>query len=302
MKKKSKVLLGIIIVLLAILAVAALFYFVIFDRFVLVSDPAWSYLLPSSELFSLRLTLAQKGLRLVVVNPPASSLDDSSSFTPMLLSLASSKNVAVLLGPLASYCAVQFDVEVSVLLENSVVYGIFSQSCTNFDVTLVSDVNAGWTEAAEAVLATEVGTGFSQESSQSSKGKTMAQKLAVVHDSDGISAYGAIVEVISQDSVLDYCDDGQDHLFVSTCVSNMQQQQVVLALCPHLENLYDLVVLDESVSWIVDYRYASIVPKQQLFGYVLPDLSGTLGQADFNKKDSGPASSVITLKYKYVGK
>lgn len=279
MKRKTKVLLGLCIFLLLIVAVLALVYFVAFERFVLVSDPAWSYLLPSSELSSMRFALAKRGYRLVVFDASASQLDDASSFTPMLLSL---KGSVVLLGPLASASAIRFEVDVSTLLEQAVVYGMWSQACYNFDVTLVSDVNAGWREAV---------------------GQTMAQNVAVVYDSDGSSSFEAIESVISKTSMLEYYDDGSNRWFAKNTVDSMKDKQVVVAFCPHLEGLYDLVALDDSIFWIVDYRYAQMIPKKQLFGIVLPDLKAlardTSWRAGFGKKAFGEDSEVVSLLYKY---
>lgn len=305
MKKKSKVLLGILIFLLVAVGVVSAIYFVGFDRFVLVSDPAWSYLLPCGEIFSLRLTLAQKGYRLEIVDASASQLDEVSAFTPMLLALKASSEDVVFLGPLASSCAVRFEVDVSALLPNVVVFGLWNEACNNFDVTLVADVNAGWIEAAKAVAKASSGA-RSGSVTKSSEMQTMAQKVAVVYDFDGTSAFEAIESVIAEDSLLPCYYDGESHLFASDSVLSMQQEQVVLAMCPHLEGLYDLVSMDESVSWIVDYRYASIIPKSQLFGIVLPDLSGVmascLGSGGLAKKAAGEDSSMVKLNYKYKAK
>ena len=298
MKKKSKVLLGILIFLLVAVGVVSAIYFVGFDRFVLVSDPAWSYLLPSSEIFSLRLTLAQKGYRLEIVDASASQLDEVSAFTPMLLALKASSEDVVFLGPLASSCAVRFEVDVSALLPNVVVLGLWKEACNNFDVTLVAEVDVGWLEAAKAARSGSLTKG--------SETQTMAQKVAVVYDFDGTSAFEAIKSVLAEDSLLPYYYDGESHLFASNSILSMQQEQVVLAMCPHLEGLYDLVSMDESVSWIVDYRYASIIPKSQLFGIVLPDLSGVmascLGSDGLDKKAAGESSAVVMLNYKYKAK
>ena len=298
MKKKSKVLLGILIFLLVAVGVVSAIYFVGFDRFVLVSDPAWSYLLPCGEIFSLRLTLAQKGYRLEIVDASASQLDEVSAFTPMLLALKASSEDVVFLGSLASSCAVRFEVDVSALLPNVVVFGLWNEACNNFDVTLVADVNAGWIEAANGARGGSVTKG--------SETQTMAQKVAVVYDFDGTSAFEAIESVLAEDSLLPCYYDGESHLFASDSVLSMQQEQVVLAMCPHLEGLYDLVSMDESVSWIVDYRYASIIPKSQLFGIVLPDLSGVmascLGSGGLAKKAAGEDSSMVKLNYKYKAK
>lgn len=275
MKKKTKILLGLLIFFLLILTVLALVYFVAFERFVLVMDPAWSYLLPSSELSSMRFALAQKGYRLVVVHASASYLNDANSFTSLLLSLKCSE---ILLGPLASASAIEFEINVSSLLENAVVYGMWSQACNNFDVTLISNISAGWQDAI-----TKVST------------KTMAQNTAMVYDSEAISVFEAINSEISMGTLLEYYYDGSSRLFARNTISDMNEKQVVVALCPHLENLYDLVSLDNSISWIVDYRYAQIIPKKQLLGIVLPDLTGFVKNFVKNHVNS----LVVTLYYKY---
>ncbi len=275
MKKKTKILPGLLIFFLLILTVLALVYFVAFERFALVMDPAWSYLLPSSELSSMRIALAQKGYRLVVVHASASYLNDATSFTSLLLSLKCSE---ILLGPLASASAIEFEINVSSLLENAVVYGMWSQECNNFDVTLISNISAGWQDAI-----TKVST------------KTMAQNTAVVYDSEAISVFEAINSEISMGTLFEYYYDGSRRLFARNTISDMNEKQVVVALCPHLENLYDLVSLDNSISWIVDYRYAQIIPKKQLLGIVLPDLTGFVKKYVKNQVNS----LVATLYYKY---
>ena len=281
MKKKTKILLGLSIFLLLILTALAFVYFIAFERFVLVMDPAWSYLLPSSELFSMRFALAQKGYHLVVVHTSATNLDDSTSFTSLLLSLKGSE---ILLGPLASASAVQFGIDVTSLFENAVVYGMWSQSCNNFDVTLISNISAGWQDAITKVTT-----------------KTMAQNVAMVYDSETISVYKAIDSITPAGDFLGYYYDGQSKIFARNTVSDMNEKQVVIALCPHLENLYDLVSLDTSISWIVDYRYAQIIPKKQLFGTVLPDLTGFVKNYVNvpNNTDVTSGYAIATLYYKY---
>ncbi len=281
MKKKTKILLGLSIFLLLILTALAFVYFIAFERFVLVMDPAWSYLLPSSELFSMRFALAQKGYHLVVVHTSATNLDDSTSFTSLLLSLKGSE---ILLGPLASASAVQFGIDVTSLFENAVVYGMWSQSCNNFDVTLISNISAGWQDAITKVTT-----------------KTMAQNVAMVYDSETISVYKAIDSITPTGDFLGYYYDGQSKIFARNTVSDMNEKQVVIALCPHLENLYDLVSLDSSISWIVDYRYAQIIPKKQLFGTVLPDLTGFVKNYVNvpNNTDVTSGYAIATLYYKY---
>lgn len=281
MKKKTKILLGLSIFLLLILTALAFVYFIAFERFVLVMDPAWSYLLPSSELFSMRFALAQKGYHLVVVHTSATNLDDSTSFTSLLLSLKGSE---ILLGPLASASAVQFGIDVTSLFENAVVYGMWSQSCNNFDVTLISNISAGWQDAITKVTT-----------------KTMAQNVAMVYDSETISVYKAIDSITPTGDFLGYYYDGQSKIFARNTVSDMNEKQVVIALCPHLENLYDLVSLDTSISWIVDYRYAQIIPKKQLFGTVLPDLTGFVKNYVNvpNNTDVTSGYAIATLYYKY---
>ncbi len=291
MKKKAKCALIILSTLFLLIAAFFAVYFFCFERFAVVSDPAWGYLLPSSERLSLRLELALSGKRLVIVNATAQDLSDASSFTPMLLSLNAP---TVLLGPIASQCAIDFDLDVSSLLEASVVYGMWKKQCSLFDATIISDVDAGWKEASQTIAQTL---------------KTMAQNVGVVYDSLGTSAYQAIETEISGSSLLSYLYDGESHLYYSNTLSDMNQKQVVLALCPHLSGFEQFFssgvsgVGEEanSVSWIVDYRYAKIVPKQQLYGIVLPNLSG-LARALVESGALKKSGQVYSLEYKYEAK
>jgi hypothetical protein len=286
-KKAGRSALIIFLAVLFLLAALCAIYFLFFSRFVLVSDPAWTYLLPKSELFSLRLELAKAGKRLVVVDATASDLSSTSSLNPMFLNLNAKE---LLLSPLVSQAVVAFDLNVSALLENTVVYGLWSHSCSLFDVTVISDVNTGWTQAALALV------------QQWSDSQTVAQNLAVVYDSKGSSALQAIESVISSRNLIPYFYDGTSQLYYSNTAKDMNEKQVVLALCPHLENLYELVSQDCSISWIVDYRYEKLVPKIQLYGVVLPNLSGlfkTISGSSATETAQKGSGQTYTLEYKY---
>ena len=274
--KKAKRALIVLSVLLLLAAALCAVYFFCFGRFVLVSDPAFSYLLPNSTLLRLRLALASAGKRLVVVNVTSTDLSSASSFTPILLSLSAKE---ILLSPVASECAVAYDLNVSSLLADSIVYGTWSQSCSLFDATIISDVNAGWTEVGHALV-------------------TMSQNVGVVYDSLGTSAYQAIENSFSGNGLIAYPYDGESGLYYSNTLSDMDEKQVVLAVCSHLETFYNFFSFDSSVSWIVDYRYAKMVPKKQLYGIVVPDLAG-LGSKLVEQPAQKGSQTVYTLDYKY---
>ena len=285
-KKAGRSALIILLAVLFLLAALCAIYFLFFSRFVLVSDPAWTYLLPKSELFSLRLELAKAGKRLVV-DATASDLSSTSSLNPMFLNLNAKE---LLLSPLVSQAVVAFDLNISALLENTVVYGLWSHSCSLFDVTIISDVNTGWTQAALALV------------QQWSDSQTVVQNLAVAYDSKGSSALQAIESVIFSRNLIPYFYDGTSQLYYSNTAKDMNEKQVVLALCPHLENLYELVSQDSSISWIVDYRYEKLVPKTQLYGVVLPNFSGlfkTISDSSFSETAQKGSGQTYTLEYKY---
>ena len=297
MKKKASRLLIVISAILLLVAALCALYFFGFQRFVLVSDPAYSYLLPTSSLLRLRLNLALSGRRLVVVSTTSTDLSSASSFTPILLNLSTGFGGSlseVLLGPLASQCAVTYDVDVSSLLSNCVVYGMWNEQCSLFDATIISDVNAGWTEATSAVASAG----------------TMAQNVGVAYDSLGTSALQAIKSQISENSIVLYSYDSESRFYFSNTISDMNEKQVVLALCPHLNGFEEFFTKGvssndsdsgssaSSVSWIVDYRYAKIVPKKQLYGIVVPDLSG-LAKTLISNPAAKQSGAVYTLEYKY---
>ena len=277
--KKAKRALIVLSVLLLLAAALCAVYFFCFARFVLVSDPAFSYLLPTSTLLRLRLELASAGKRLVVVNATSTDLSSAATFTPMLLSLSAKE---ILLGPVASECAVNYELNVSSLLTDSVVYGMWKESCALFDAIIISDVNTGWTEVGQTLA-------------------TMSQNVGVVYDSLGTSAFQAIEACVSGNGLTGYLYDGESRLYYSNTLSDMNEKQIVLAVCPHLGTFYNFFSLDNSVSWIVDYRYAKMIPKKQLYGIVVPDLAD-LGHQLVKQPAEKASGTIYTLEYKYETK
>ena len=77
-----------------------------------------------------------------------------------------------------------------------------------------------------------------------------------------------------------------------------------LGMCPHLEGFYNVFAMDETISWIVDYRYSTIVPSKQLYGTVLPDLSGLAKTIPLKKEAlrTEVSGGTLDLEFKYDGK
>lgn len=283
MKKKAvRVLLVLLAILLLIAALCAVYFFC-FERFVLVQDPAWGYLLPQSARLSLRLELAKTGKRLVTVNVTSSELSDQVFLTPIFLDLQAKE---VLLSPIVSQCVVNYNLDVSDLLGDCIVYGLWNESCSLFDATIISDVNSGWLQAASTL-------------------KTMSQNVGVVYDSLGTSAFQTIKSEISgsdlENGLVEYLYDAESHLYFSSTLSDMNEKQIVLALCPHLSDFNNFFSLDNSVSWIVDYRYAKMVPKKQLYGVVSPNLASLVKALDQSPATKN-CEALYTMEYKYDAK
>ena len=73
----------------------------------------------------------------------------------------------------------------------------------------------------------------------------------------------------------------------------------MLAMCPYVSSFHRFFVGNTTVQWIVDYRFASVVPSDNLYGVVVPDLSVVIGISKTAEKGVYASDS---LPYRYVKK
>ena len=88
--------------------------------------------------------------------------------------------------------------------------------------------------------------------------------------------------------------DYEEH--VKIC-EEMDRQGIVLAMCPYVSTFYRFFSNETTVQWVVDYRFASVVPEKNLYAVVIPDFAGLQYVAEDVEKHS---HTLGTLPYIYV--
>ena len=280
--KKKRTGLVVLCVVAAVLAACAAVYFLVFDSLVFVTDSAYSAVIPVKDMLILRLNCALKGIRLHVVRIKDSVYEYPAMFAPELAGL---KGDYVLLTPVAAATALDSGTDVSALLPDSVVIAIGPESGrVAFDVTLVSDDASGW-KAAAAKVASEL--------------SPMSQNAALVYDSSVNFDIRNITEAFASGRLSVFHNDGSKRLFNSETATALASQSIVVALCPHLTGLADMVRSASTVSWIVDYRFRNAVPADNLYGVVAPDFKSVPGMLKDMQKGS---RTTMELGYVYEKK
>lgn len=280
-KRKGRKRAGLVVLcaVAAVLAVCAAVYFLVFDTLDFVTDSAYSAVLPFRNMLVLRLQCAFRGIRLHVVGLEDLVYENPGLFGPRLAAL---KGDYVLLTPVAAAAALDTGTDVSALLPDSVVLAVGPLSGrTAFDVTLVSDEASGW-NAAASKLASEL--------------STMSQNAALVYDSSVYFDIQNITGSFASGRLSVFYNDGSRRLFNSETASSLESQSVVVALCPHLTGLADMVRSAASVSWVVDYRFCNAVPADNLYGVVIPDFRSVL---DMLKDCRKGMRTTVGLSYVY---
>ncbi len=279
MKRVVKTALLVSAVIVFALALLSLIYFVFFDTFSIVSDPALGQLLPSSHLSGLRLGFAAKGVRLRVKTLDEVCFYDSATFAS---ELSRTRGDYVLLGPVSSRYAIQNNVKVSDLLPRSIVLGISSSGDSSlFDCTLSSNEASGWRMAADSI---------------SKETGSMSQNVGLVYDVDMVDFSQDIISCFGPNRVSTFEQEDSGRLLASRALDEMDQQGIVLVLCPYASNLQYFFTDDSSLSWVVDYRFADVVPSGNLYGTVLPDFRKALETARKVEKGEGASAA---LEYCY---
>lgn len=131
-------------------------YFFAFRTFTIISDPAFSYVLKQVDIPKIRLSLATKGIRLKIVDLPASAFSDSNSsieaisestlhsepitnyqypaFINAIKSYAKSRYI--LLSPLSAAYAASNKINLSSILNNTIVAALYTpQTATTSQAT-----------------------------------------------------------------------------------------------------------------------------------------------------------------------
>ena len=280
--KLLKIVLRIAALLLLLVLLCTAVYFLFFPKITLVSDSSFQQVYTSSDMWSLRLEYASHGFRLKVMKLTDSAFDSEDAFKS---ALSKAKGRAVILSPLASeYCVVN-EIRMSELLEKSIVVGINIYPVNEcFDFTLVPNEKSGWIEAATILEA------------ETSK---MSQNVALVYESEVGSYVEDIVSCFPNGHVSEFKKVSGTSLFPTNTLNAMDEQGIVLAMCPYVSSFHRFFVGNTTVQWIVDYRFASVVPKTNLYGIVVPDLSVVIGISKTTEKGAYVSDS---LPYKYVKK
>ena len=282
MTRVGKWALRIVFALLALALVLAAVYYLVFPRITFVSDSSFRQVYTSSDMWRLRLDYASHGKRLSILK-----LSDSAFDSPELFSsaLAKAGGKTVVLSPLASEYAIIEGIDVSSLLEKSIVLGISMNTDSEcFDCTLVPDEVSGWIQAA---------TALAEETSK------MSQNVALVYESEGISYIQDIVSCFPAGHVSEFKRLAGTSLFQSTTLTEMDEQGILIAMCPYVASFHRFFSKETSILWIVDYRFAPVVPEDNLYGVVMPDFSvlpDISGEVEKNSR------GVDVLPYTYVKK
>ena len=145
LSKTAKRILVAMVVIIAIMAAVVGAFLLTAQRFVVVSDAAWSLVMPQKEFSRMRFALARKWHRLIILQPDASELGDSQSLESFIYDLNDEVGDGVVLfGPLASSKIVEYNVKASSILEKAAVYGIYGTESPLFDATFVPNPGSGW--------------------------------------------------------------------------------------------------------------------------------------------------------------
>ena len=282
MSKVWKWVLRIAAILLFLALVCSAVYFLAFPRITLVTDSSFLQVYPSSDIRSLRSEYASHGIRLKVLKLADSAFDSEEQFKA---ALGKARGRAVVLSPLASEYCIREEIDVAMLLEKSLVVGINVDSENEvFDCTLVPDEKSGWIEAAIILEA------------ETSK---MSQNVALVYGNEGNSCVEDIISCFPAGRVSEFGKNSGTSLFASNTLAAMDEQGIVIAMCPYVPSFHRFFNTETTIQWVVDYRFAPVVTSKNLYGVVIPDLDVVL---EISRMADKTSRTVYSLPYKYVKK
>ncbi|AEV30826.1 hypothetical protein SpiGrapes_3079 [Sphaerochaeta pleomorpha str. Grapes] len=144
--------------------------------------------------------------------------------------------------------------------------GMLAQKNSFFDIALLADADAGWSEAAVFLKERQAEThlGSAVLSQQGDERSTLAAKTFAASFSD------ASLVTVSQGK-----DEGGP-LFAAALLDSLKKEHVMLVATAGADRLDAYFASDNSLQWVVDVRYKPIVPVRQLFAVVADDLSQSL--------------------------
>ncbi len=275
MKRRPRIAIAIASALLLVLAILALVYFVLLDSFTLVSDSSFRQVFPAGRLLRLRLDYALKGVRLRVRTLDDACFSDNELFCSEISAIRSDY---VLLAPLSTWNVCQNRTDVSALLPSSVVLGIGGSEYSDlFDCMLVSDERSGWVLAAQSIA---------------DETASISQNVGLVYENETITYADDIVGCFGENRVSVFKSEGTGRLFASETLKSLDNEGIVLVLCPYISGFQRFMDASHSLSWVVDYRFAPAVPSGNLYGLVIPDFGMVLDQARATAKDQGATASL----------
>lgn len=131
-------------------------------------------------------------------------------------------------------------------------YGISYDENNCFDMILSSDVHGGWLEAEKAVDPDE--------------------KIAVLYEDDRFSKTSqSISENHGTGSVLEKKVEISSVLSASNILKEFEELGIGIVMCPFVRSPEYYFKEENSLKWIVDYRFVLNVPQENLYGVVYPD-------------------------------
>lgn len=144
--------------------------------------------------------------------------------------------------------------------------GMFAQENTFFDIALIAEADAGWSEAALFLKERQEETHLTSAvlSQQGDERSTRAAKTFSAAFAD------PSLVAVSQGK-----GEGGP-LFAESLLDSLKAEHVMLVATAGAERLDAYFAADNSLQWVVDVRYKPIVPDQQLFAVVGDDLSLSL--------------------------
>lgn len=260
-KKGRIITIAVLVCLLLVASAVAVVYLFAFDEVAIVTSSAWGQTFPLRDRLGLAWNLALDGCRLEF-----ESLSDFTFFDPGMfeVSLAQVNADYAILDPVATSYAIQNSIDVSSVMGACITIGIGTGGDSLFDALLVSDERSGWLRAAEAIQ---------------TQTSVASRNVALVYESSVIDYAKDIVGVFPSGAVSAFDRSLSGNMFYSNTVSDLDRLGIVIALCPYVSDMDNLFSKDCSASWVVDYRFRSVVPSEYLFGVVSPDLLGAFGRA-----------------------
>lgn len=279
MNKRRLPALIILISLVAIIGGLCAVYFFVLDSFLFIMDSSWTQVTTLDQTLSFaKELLLKERLRLKVVE-----LDQNAALSSFMIQLTiqtESPKVA-LLSPVITAVLEEQRFDVASVFPSTVVMGMGSKGHNYVDVLLVSDDISGWKIASKEIL---------------NETKTSARNFALVYSSTVKDVAQAIVDEAGAKNVTQYEKSSASSLFYKNTIADMDKLGLTIVLCPYVEDFYDFFQSPNTLSWVVDYRFAPAVPKKNLLGRVRPAMNEIVRIMDSAVKGS---HEKVSLPYEF---